>query len=268
MKSNSLHLRRAVFSVAFIFGIVFGNWGQNAIVGTGFSSGWGDCNSSATNYTNFVSGAGTTYSSGVLIPNGTGNQFWRLAKNWSNTYGQYNNGGTSDVAVVPNTIYNLSLNNCSTSGAMYRNVAFTSYRYIFKTLNAGTNPTGTWVFFEIQGDVRSISSLTPPSGTVVPGSSTTVSVTLDGALANGQDVWLRYSTDNFASSTCLKMTGSGTSYSTMIPAVTNTAGATITYYAFTSGNGTSISGADADLYTINLKNNGGSNYSYTVASNF
>ena len=268
MKSNTLHLRRAILCFVFFFGMIGGDWGQNAIVGSGFSSGWGNCNSSSANYTNFVSGAGTTYTSGALTPNATGNQYWRLAKDWSGTYGQYNNGGTSDAAVVPNTIYNLNVNNCSISGAMFRNVASTSYRYVFKTLNAGTNPTGTWVFFEIQGDVRTISSLTQPSGTVVPGSSPTVSVTLNGALANGQDVWLRYTTDNFASSSCLKMTGSSTSYSTTIPAGTNTAGATITYYAFTSGNGTSISGTDADLYTINLMNNSGLNYSYTVASNF
>ena len=267
MKSNSLHLRRAVFSVAFIFGIIGGDWGQNAIVGTGFSSGWGDCNSSAWNYTNFVSSSGTTYTSNVLTPNGTGNQYWRLAKNWSSQYGQYNNGGSTDVSVTPGTKYSLNMSSCASSGAMFRNVASTSYRYVFKTLNAGTSPTGTWVFFEIQGAVRSISSLTQVAAPVLPDASSTVSVSLDGTLSTGQDVWLRYATTaNFSNSICVKMTGSGTSYSASIPSNVNTTGTTVYYYAFTSGDVASVAGTDSDLYTINLINNGGLNYSYTVSN--
>ncbi|MFN8134768.1 MAG: hypothetical protein U0Z17_05950 [Bacteroidales bacterium] len=41
---------------------------------------------------------------------------------------------------------------------------------------------------------------------------------------------------------------------------------TVKYYIFTSGNSLTIPPADADLYTINLLNNGGSNYEYTIQS--
>jgi hypothetical protein len=150
--------------------------------------------------------------------------------------------------------------------AYYLTVANTTDNWIFKS----ASPTAQRIIiFRVQGAVRSISTLTQPTSPVVPGGTATVSVTLDGSLSTGQAVWLRYSaTSNFSSSSCVQMTGSGTSYSASIPASSNTAGSTVYYYAFTSGDGASIAGSDADLYTINLMNNSGSNYSYTVASNF
>ncbi|MBI5472953.1 MAG: T9SS type A sorting domain-containing protein [Ignavibacteriae bacterium] len=79
---------------------------------------------------------------------------------------------------------------------------------------------------------------------------------------------MRYSNDNFSSSTVLLMSGSGSNYTATIPAGTNTAGANVKYYVFTSGSGATITHANADLYTINLNNNGGGNYSYTVATSW
>lgn len=83
--------------------------------------------------------------------------------------------------------------------------------------------------------------------------ATTITSTLSGALSKGQAVWLSYSTDFTTTFTCVKMTGSGTSYSGQIPANPNSAGANgqVIYYTFTSGDVASISGGDADLYTIN-----------------
>lgn len=63
------------------------------------------------------------------------------------------------------------------------------------------------------------------------------------------------------------MTGSGTTYTASIPAGTNTAGANVSYYVFTSGpNNVATNGSNADFYTINLNNNAGANYTYTVLS--
>ena len=61
------------------------------------------------------------------------------------------------------------------------------------------------------------------------------------------------------------MTGSGTTYTAAIPAGTNTAGANVSYYVFTSGpSNVAADGSNADLYTINLNNNAGANYSYII----
>jgi hypothetical protein len=250
--------------IIFLFISSFTSQAQNAIVGSGFSSGWGSACNNGSNFTYFSSSFGTTYSSAVLAPNGTGNQYWRMGVDWSGTYKQLNNTG-SDQAVTPGVKYTLS-SNCTGNGAMYRNVSSTSNRYIFKTLNAGTNPTGTWLFFELGGAPVSISSVSqaPTFASVGAGQSTVVTATLSGALPSGQGVYVRYTNNNYSTSTIVEMSGSGNSYSVTLPSSLNTAGSTISYYLITSGSGLTIPSADVDLYTINLNNNGGSNYNYTV----
>jgi hypothetical protein len=195
-------------------------------------------------------------------------QLFRFGIDFSGTTAQRTITIGSDITISPSQTYNLDAN-CTTNGAIRLNVASTAYNYIFKTLDAGTNPTGTFVVFEVQGTVRSVSSVTqtPISAAVTPGSTVTITATLDGSLSPGQDVYLRYTTNNYTNSTVAKMTGSGTTYTANIPAGTNTAGANVSYYVFTSGpSNVATNGSNSDLYTINLNNNGGPNYSYTVLS--
>lgn len=252
----------------FLFAAWQISWGQNAIAGSGFTNGWpGACNQN-TNFVYFSASAGTSFTSGALTPRGTGNQFWRLATDWGGSIYQMNNGGTTDAAVLPNTKYNLNVT-CQGSGAFFRNVASTNHRYVFKTLNGATSsPTGTWVFFEIQGTtVQSVTNVSRSITNVFPGQDVTITATISGSFATGQGVYLRYSTNSFSSSTVVAMTGSNTTYTATIPASANTPGATVSYYVFTSGDsGPSSDGSDADLYTINLNNNSNANYSYTVAN--
>lgn len=246
---------------------------QNAIVGSGFSTGWGGSSCSTGNgnfkYLSLVTGTGASGTYGVTTTaNGTGDQFFRFGVDWGGTTAQLTKTIGSDDVVAPNTTYSLNTS-CTTSGALKYNVPNASYNYVFKTLNAGSAPTGTFVFFEVQGAVRSVSSVTqlPLSSSVTTGAAATVTATLDGALATGQAVYLRYTKDNYANSTVVQMTGSGTSYTASIPAAFNTSGANVSYYVFTSGTANvAANGSNADLYTINLNNNGGSNYAYTVTT--
>jgi hypothetical protein len=240
---------------------------QNAIVGTGFSTGWGSTCSptSSLDYFNFVASVGTTYTSGDLTPKGTGDQYWRLAINWSSTY--YQISGGSDIFVTPGTKNTTSSVTCTTTGAWKRNVSAITNRYVFKTLNVGVSPTGTWVFFELGGASATVNWVSQSPATPTVNEATTITATLSGALPTGQGVYLRYSTDNWATSTVSGMSGSGTTYATTIGAqALNTA---VKYYVFTSGSGLTIAPADADLYTINWNAggiNGGGNYLYTVAA--
>jgi hypothetical protein len=249
--------------------VTFQGYSQNAIVGTGFSSGWGggSCPTGNGNfkYLALVTGSGATGTYGVTTTaNGTGDQFFRFGVDWSGTTAQLTRTIGSDDTVAPNTTYSLNTS-CTTSGALKYNVPNASYNYVFKTLNAGTNPTGTFVFFEVQGAVRSVSSVSqsPVATNVGVGLPTTITANLDGALSSGQAVYLRYTTNNYTTSTVVQMTGSGATYTADIPGTANTAGANVSYYVFTSGtSGVNTDGTNADLYTINLNNNGGSNYSY------
>jgi hypothetical protein len=266
MKNSTQTLKRNYLFPLFLL-FFAATFAQNAIVGTGFSSGWGggSCPTGNGNFKYLAAGAGSSY--GVTtIANGTGDQFFRFGIDWSGTTAQRTITIGSDDTVSPNTKYTLNPT-CTTSGAMKYNVPNASYNYVFKTLNAGTNPTGTFVFFEVQGDIRSVATVTqfPLAANAKECLKTTVTATLNGALATGQTVYMRYTKDGYATSTVVPLIGSAVTYTGTIPSDFNTAGATVSYYVFTSGT-TTPSGADADLYTINLNNNAGSNYSYTVAA--
>ena len=240
---------------------------QNAIVGSGFSTGWGfGCNSNA-NFTYLGSSIGNSY---ILtsVANGTGDQYFRMGIDWGGTKGQYNTtGGSPDVQAFPNTEYTLN-STCTGNGALYFNVTSTSHKYIFKTKDAGSNPSFKLIIFKVDGNVATVSNVSKDLTSVYPNQAVVVTATLDQAFNTGQGSYLRYTTDNFTTSTIVEMTGSGTSYTATIPAGTNTANATVNYYVFTSGNGLTISAANADWYTINLNNNSGSNYSYTVSASY
>ena len=138
------------------------------------------------------------------------------------------------------------------------------YTFIFQDVAGGTNSQG--YVFETTAAPVSVSAVAQSvlSTSVIPAQAVTVTATTSATLPTGQGVFLRYSTNAFSTSTIVNMTGSGTSYTANIPGATNTAGANVVYYVFTSGGTTPPASADADLATINLNNNSGSNYSYTV----
>lgn len=237
---------------------------QNAIVGSGFSSGWGGsgCPTGSGNFSYLSANYGSSFGA-ELTANGTGNQYFRFGIDWSGTTAQRTINLGSDQSISKNTIYTLNPN-CTTSGAIFYNVPSITYRYIFKTRNAGTNPTGDFVLFEVQGTVRTITDVSQfPLASNVPATTpVTITATTSGNLNNGQGVYLRYTTNNWTSSTIVSMSGSGSSFLGTIPA--QSSGISVQYYVFTSGDGLTISPSNADLFTINGNNNGGSNYSYTV----
>ena len=140
------------------------------------------------------------------------------------------------------------------------------YTFIIRDVASGSNTRG--YVFETSAAPVSVSSVTqsPIAGSVATANAVTITATTSANLPNGQGVFLRYSTNNFSSSTILNMTGSASTYTATIPATANTLGANVVYYVFTSGGTTPMAVADADFATINLNNNSGSNYNYTVVA--
>jgi hypothetical protein len=140
------------------------------------------------------------------------------------------------------------------------------YTFICQDQNGGTNSKG--YLFETSAAPISVSSVTqsPISSSVTTSQSVTVTANLSSNLPTGQGVFLRYSTNSFSTSTIVNMTGSGTNYTASIPSGTNVFGANVVYYVFTSGGTTPPLAADCDLATINLNNNSGSNFTYTVTA--
>lgn len=224
------------------------------------------CSGNYANPNNWSQGSSASMSSIVgtsiltTTPNGSGNQYFRL---YSATSGGtiYEPNGGSDILLNNGAITSLQVT--GSGKAYYLNIANSSSNVVFKTRGSGTPGTSTIVAYEIQGAIRTVSSVTQsPSSNVQASQSVTVTANLSGSLATGQGVWLRYTTNGFSGSTILQMTGSGTTYTGTIPA--QASGTNVIYYVFTSGTPASIAHGDADLATINLNNNGGSNYTYTT----
>jgi hypothetical protein len=151
------------------------------------------------------------------------------------------------------------------SGAFEINVPNTAYTYVFKSPAALGNSV---IAFEVQGTPSTVTAVSDNAGCSSNGMDVAVTATLDNALPGGQATFLRYTDDGFASSTVIQMTCTGTSCTANIPAGTNTSGASISYYVFTSGSSVTPNHGNADWYTINGNTNGGSNYSYTVPPSF
>ena len=230
------------------------NFSQNGLIGNGYGNNdWSNTNC-------FSDSAGD---SRIFITNanGTGSSYFRLVTCWDNDWSQWGPSTNSDMSINYNNKYTSVIYN--TNGAFYGDTN-SSYNYIFKTAQGGTGPSGDFVVFEVQGSVRSVSSVS--NNSVYSGHNQLISATLDGSLSDGQGVYLRYTDDSWVSSTIVEMSGNGTNYQANIPASVNTTGASISYYVFTSGNGLSIDHEDADFFTINLNNNSGSNYSYSVST--
>lgn len=232
---------------------------QNAIVGDGFAPGWGGACGTNTDFQYLSAGAGSSWIR-TTKANGTGNQFFRLGVDWDGNRRQHTLTPGSDVKAEPGTEYTLNAT-CTTNGAMFIEVANADDNYIFKTFNAGVNPAYRFIYFRVAGEVRTITNVSVPTN-IMASLPATITATLSGPLAAGQGVYLRYSTDAFASSTVVPMAGSGTTYTAPIPGFAQ--GAQVFYYCFTSGSGLTIGHGTADFYTINANNNDNLNYTYTV----
>jgi hypothetical protein len=115
----------------------------------------------------------------------------------------------------------------------------------------------------------SSTAVSTPSA-VYPGQDATINITLAGSKSAQEKVFVRYTLDNWSTWKVVEATGIGSTWSTAsatIPASDNTPNATIKYYAYT----TTVSATNSsnhDLITLKLGNNGGSNYTYTVASSW
>ncbi len=234
--------------------------GQNGIIGTGFANGWTNPN----DVLGFSESAGSSRII-TLTPNGTGDQFFRFVRFMNFDNSEFGPFGCTDADWSGNegvTYFDMPI--CG-SGAFYINCPNTTDNYIFKTSDALDND---FVFFRVQGDIRTVTDVSDPMGDVAEGTTYEVTATTDDALNTGQGIFLRYSTDGFASSTIVAMTESmslaPTNYVATIPG--QTAGTTVSYYVFTSGDLGGVDPNNADWFTINLNNNGGSNFSYLVTA--
>lgn len=220
--------------------------------GDGWGGGWN--NNAMMSATGFGNARGISY----INTNGAGLRYFRLYTTSSNQ--EHGPSGSSDIQINIGSPTSLTNGN---NKAYYINVANNSNNYVFRTPSPSGSPR--LVVFEVQGAVGSVSSVTQNPTTPLACNATVITANTGFNFATGQSAYLRYSVDNFSSSTVIEMTNSGAgTYTATIPA--QSVSTTVRYYVFTSGSGLTIPHADADWFTINGNTNRGSNYSYTVSS--
>lgn len=249
---NQLRIAALLIVMALPMGVM----GQNGIIGDGF----GTVNWSTTDC--FSSGAGGSRIL-TLSPSGTGNKYFRLVTCWDGIWNQWGpSSSVNDFQVPIGTVVPSSeVVQNSTSKAYFINVPNSNYQYVFKTRGGGNPPSNpSFVVFEVQGSIRTISSISRDIEVVESSQDVVVTANLSGSLSEGQTPYLRYTTDNYGTSTIVAMTGSGTSYTATIPSGVNSELTTVKYYVFTSGTGLAIPGSDADFFSINTSTGG----EYTV----
>jgi hypothetical protein len=177
----------------------------------------------------------------------------------SGPVGGYSNNKWSGVTVVMNTVQTYikedpANNTITLSDGKYYNVNFKDNGY--------ANTDAIWM--ETSAQPVTISSVTqlPLPGSVTSSTPVAVTVTLNTSKSAEENVYVRYTTDNWASSTLAEVSFIGASGTATIPA--ETGGTSVKYYIFstTLTNPTS----NYDLVTISHDNNSGLNYSYIVSS--
>ncbi|PHI21687.1 hypothetical protein CEQ90_02430 [Lewinellaceae bacterium SD302] len=236
---------------------------QNGMIGAGFANGW--------NYPADVVAMQPSLGGSFIYtsqPSADGDNFFRFVNtNNDNQYGPFDcidfdwtgNQGTS---------YN-DMGICDPFGAFFLNAMSTDHNYVFKTRFEDNDD---FLYFVVEGDVFDFipgqtaqDPMPDAMGRVNPDADVTVSTV--AAFSAGQTAYLRYTTDDFVSSTVVEMVDLfGISvYDAVIPA--QPAGTTVKYYLFTSGTGSAApaaDGSDADYKTITFETNGGNNFSYTT----
>lgn len=160
------------------------------------------------------------------------------------------------VNVSMNTIQNYSHNS-----GVDNTVTLTNGRWY--TVNwrdngyAGTSA----IFMETSANPVTLNSLSFTPENPAPTEAVTVTLTTSAAPSTGERVFVRYTTNNWASSSFAQFSFSGTTGTATIPG--QSSGTSVSFYVF-STTIASPSHADADMQTIRFLNNGGTNYSYSV----
>ena len=174
----------------------------------------------------------------------------------------YAPSGTADVQIPLDSPFDLEVEGAAYKAYYFLTQNFTD-NYVFKTTGSGAPGNARAAVLRVQGPVQTITALSRiPGDNVYAGQDVVIYASLSGAFSPGQGAYLRYTTDNWTSSTVVPMSGQGTQYWATIPGAVNTLGAHLNYYAFTSGDSLTIAPADADLMTINLFNNNFANFTY------
>jgi len=184
---------------------------------------------------------------GETASNADGSGFW---VNSSGPDMNYTGGGAKWTAYYRS--------NMGDGGAIYTAITLGNY-YVVKARKQAGNDIDFAVFDNGSAAPVTISSVTR----TISSNDLTVTATASAAAGTNEKIWLRYSKDNWITSTTTEMTfTSGTSYAATLNC---TSGDFVSYYVLTTINQTSAPAeTDVDFFTVNYNNNSGKNYTVQI----
>ncbi|HXI83336.1 MAG TPA: hypothetical protein VNL17_04505 [Verrucomicrobiae bacterium] len=140
------------------------------------------------------------------------------------------------------------------------------FYYSFRTLNPPSGNTATLAVMKTSNRPVTVARSGQSPATPSSAQNVAVNITLGAAKSTEEHIYVRWTTNNFTTSTVTEAAGSGTSYSVTIPALPTAS--VVKYYVFssTATTGGALNAGTADALTLNLDANNGSNFTYTVAS--
>jgi len=247
---------KKISTFVIVFSMACVSFGQPANVHYGVMGMWGDA---------ALSDRGVTMAGNVQSPIATTISFL-----FNTAVGIYNPkwcGSSSDsirslnVKIPGGAFY-------YTSGGWDADMICTVQANYYYTLIVGKNPAANndMSILETSYNPVNITSVTQsPTSNVSPSQAVDVTVTLSGVKNASEKVFIRYSTNNWSTSSFIEITSFNASFQGVVAIPGQPSGTTVSYYALTTTQA-APDAADIDYYTLRLNNNTNSNYSYTVTT--
>lgn len=204
-----------------------------------------------------------------------GTRNWQFnADGYFNTWGVKSTNGASTVNIASyNSVIVPSAATASGNwegGPGYNNkgrllATQANYYYTYNIMKGSSYADQKMSVLETSFNPVTLSSVTQAVGTY---GSRTITITTSGTPNASENIFVRYSTNSFTSSTIVQATGSGTTWTATIPWQSSA----VTFYVYSSNRSKASIDADVtslstqevhDLSTLNLNNNSGSNYTWT-----
>lgn len=162
------------------------------------------------------------------------------------------------VNVILNTLQNYQFNSGPDN-----NITITNGKWYTVNWRDNGYTNNQAIFMETSAAPVSISSVSqmPLAANVTPSDPVVVTINTSAAPSADERFYVRYTTNNYTTSTLVEFTMSGTTGTATIPAQPN--GTNVSYYVLSSTLAAAGIGVDYDMCSIQLNNNGGSNYAYT-----
>ncbi len=175
--------------------------------------------------------------------------------------GEFNNKWT-DVTVSANTVQTYTYHN--DGGGANDNVTFSNgYYTVVWQDNGYTTTNAVFMLTGAPPVTFAIVAQSPTSTHVTVNHAVTVTVTASGTPSPQETTYVRYSTNNWASSSLALVSFTGSTGTATIPQ--QPAGSTVSYYVLSTTVASGSIGSNYDLVTLNSNTNNKANYSYTVA---